>query len=132
MSREKYPTRPADLPPDMTLVELATAYGHHCGRLVDAHHGIGEALASDQLAAHAVAALAVQHELAARSLSGRWVNARDALRNGATLDQVVDAMALDVDEVVLGFSRWAGGQRREKLITDDEYAEIMALVGDHR
>lgn len=128
MTGQKHPTRPADLH-DMTLVELAAAYGQHSSRLVNARHRIGEALPGDQVAAHAIAALAVQHELAERALASRWVIARDGLSYGASVAQVATAMGLDEDEVIFGLTRWASGQRRENLISDSEYAAIVALVG---
>lgn len=86
-----HPTRPTDVPHDVTLTDLATAYGVHSGRLVDAQHGIGEALPGDQLAAHAVAALATSHALADRALWSRWCNVADALRHGATIEAVAEA-----------------------------------------
>jgi hypothetical protein len=122
------PTRPADLPLSATLGQLVEAYHAHAGRLVDARHGLGEPLTAEQLAAHAVAALAVQHVLAERVLWPRWCDVRDALAHGATIDQVAAALGLDEDEVAAGLTSWVDGQRREDLITDVEHTEIVALV----
>lgn len=122
------PTRPADLPYDTTLGQLAEQYYRHAGPLVDARHGLGQPRTAEQLAAHAVAALAVQHALAERVLYSRWVNVRDALTYGATPAAVAVAMGLDDDEVRAGLASWADGQAREGLMTDPERDAVLALV----
>lgn len=123
-------TRPDEVPADMPVSVLAVAYVEHAGRLVRADAGIGAPLTAGQRAAHALAALAYQHALAERALQGRWVNARDALRAGATRQAVAEAMGLDLTEVVTGLRWWADGQVRAGCMTDDERAEVDRLAGD--
>ena len=133
----EYPTCPADLPHDATLGELAEHLHRLIGPLVDARHGLGEPLPADQLAAHAIAALAVQHALAERALYSRWVIMCDALTHGATLEHTAAAMGLEVDEVAVGLRMWADGQHQHAGMSaaarDEVYAmAVRAVRGEHR
>lgn len=122
-----FPTTPAAVP-DVSHGELVDEYHLHIWGLVTAHHGTGAAAPAEVLAQHAVAALAVQHALAERILRTRWVNVRDALTYGATLDDVAAAMGFDPDDVPVGLARWAGGQLCEHLMTRAEYDTVLELV----
>lgn len=123
------PARPAEVDEWVPLEQTARRLHEHEGRLVDARNNIGEPLPAEVVAAHGLAALAIQHHIAARVLYSRWTNARDALTYGATVDQVADAMGLDRDELVAGLTRWADQQLRQRLITAAEHAAVLALVG---
>jgi hypothetical protein len=92
-----FPTRPADLPYQLSYPCLAERVLAHEAHLVDARHDLGDPLSADELAAHALAALACQHALAERILWSRWCNTRAALTFGATVDQTAAAIGLDVD-----------------------------------
>ncbi len=122
-----FPTTPADVP-DWSYREIAEAHLRHIAALVDAHHGTGRQQSPAELAGHAVAALATQHALAERVLQTRWCSARDALTNGASLDDTAAAMGLDVDELVFGLTRWADGQLRRHLMTRAQHDEVLGLV----
>lgn len=135
------PTSPAELPHTLGLTDLVAIYHRHVDPLVDAHHGLGPGLRPGELAGHAIAALAVQHALAERALYTRWVNVRDALRDGATVEQVATAMGLDVDEVTVGLRSWADGQlqlrrdlgpgwpgRHTVGLSEDEHEQVLALL----
>jgi hypothetical protein len=79
------PGRP---PPTASLRRLLDALHDHQGKLVDARHGIGDPVPTEQLARHVVALLAVEHAIADRVLASRWVTVADALTYGATMPRL--------------------------------------------
>lgn len=125
-----WPTSPGDVPADLTPQRLIDALAVHQQVLTSVHLGLADPPPAAELAARAVAVLAVQHALAERVLAGRWVNASDALDLGATVGQVADAMGLDADEVVAGLRSWADGQLCYGLISDAQHDAVVALVED--
>ena len=120
------PTTPHDVP-NAPYREISDALVEHIRFTYDAQHS-GDAVPAADIAAHAVAALALQHALAGRILQSRWVTVRDALAYGATVDDVAAAMALDVDEVVVGLHNWAAARFRENRMTRPQFDATVALV----
>ncbi|MGH4020005.1 MAG: hypothetical protein ACRDT0_12380 [Pseudonocardiaceae bacterium] len=106
------PTRPGEVPDGVALAELADRYGECCYPLLAHRHGVGEPLSAEQLAAHALAALAYGHALAERLSTGRWSISTDALSAGATVRQAAAAMGLESDELRMGLREWTSSRRR--------------------
>jgi hypothetical protein len=126
----RQPRRPADVSSTAPLTTIATGLAGHEWVLVNARHGIGDPVPAEEVTQAASSALALQHALADRALDTGWVNARDALSHGATIDQVAAAMDLTPDEVAFGLGRWADGQRRHGLMAEYEHVTVLALVED--
>ena len=84
------PQRPADVADDATLAELVDAYARHVLVLASARAG-GQSVPADQLAAHAVAALATSVAITDDVRGERAAIVHDALVHGARPDQVADA-----------------------------------------
>ena len=130
------PRTPRDVPDPLPYADLATAVAEHRGRLVHARHGLGDQQPADQVVAHALAALATAHALAERVLRARWCDARDALADGATVDDVAHAMELSRSAVRAGLRDWADGQQRLNAhygdggFTPAEADEVRALVAE--
>lgn len=128
------PRTPRDVPDPLPYADLATAVAEHRGRLVDARHGLGAPQPADQVATHALAALATAHALAERVLWARWCDARDELAHGATVDDVARAMELSRAAVRGGLRDWADGQQRLNAhygdggVTLAEADEVRALA----
>lgn len=79
------PTQPAEIG-HVSLHALADGHHTHFLRLVEHHHGLGEPLTDEQVAAHA-GRPGYQHALDQRALHSRWVVVREALLVGASLVQ---------------------------------------------
>lgn len=92
------------IPHDVPLRTLADRYHANTWPLVAHQHAVGDPLVPDEVAGHALAALATSHALANRGLAGRWCSVTDALHAGATPAEVGRAMDLDADLVVIGLA----------------------------
>lgn len=101
------PRTPDDWAPNVSLRELVGDYLTHAARLVEAERHVGAPESREDVAGHALAAVAAQHAIAERVLHARWCNVRDALTHGASLDDVAAAMAVTTPEVVAGLTSWA-------------------------
>jgi len=122
------PTRPADIPREISLGSLADAYHEHAGRLLGNRHRLGEPLTTEQHAAHTLAVLAYGTALTERAQSGRWIYVCEALATGTPAAQVAAAMDVHEDDLLVGLVLWAGNQRRFGHITDEQHAVVMELV----
>lgn len=60
--------------------------------------------------------------------AGRWVVVVEALAYDASLQQVAEALSLDVDEVIVGLRSWADGQLGHSFITPAQHDEVAALI----
>jgi len=58
----------------------------------------------------------------------RWPTTLAALTEGATLDEVADAMVEHPEDVRIGLTMWAVGQHSEGSISLMRYREIVNLV----
>lgn len=123
-----YPTRPGDIPQQLSLVVLADQHAEHRVQLLLHQHG-DQPLPADQIAGRAVAVLATGQALADRALASRWCYAVDALHAGATAEQVGAALGMDADLALIGIAQWAGEQHQLGLITAERHDEVLALVG---
>jgi hypothetical protein len=124
------PTRPGDLPPSAGLRDLADGYHRHALLLVEHRHGI-RVLTAEQLAEHALAALAYSHALSERALHSRWSIAADALAARTSLEVVGAAMGgLDADELRAGLGRWVRGQRQAGLMPDERCGQVLGFLFD--
>jgi hypothetical protein len=121
------PQRPRDVF-RVALVVLAGLYHEHLGPTINALHGIGKQLPREQVARHAVAALAIGQAIEQYVRGDRWSTVRDALTYGATVAEVAGALDLELDEVAAGVTSWADGQARSCGMTADEHARVIALV----
>lgn len=90
-------TKPTELYVEATLREL------------DAHGGRGRA-AGDVDVRDVLTQLAIGEELARRYSAMRWSSVHAALRAGASMRQLADALDIAPDEVVAGFRGWVSGQ----------------------
>ena len=124
------PTRPGDIPDNVTLRELADGYASHVQSLIEHRYDIGDPLTTEQRLAHALAALAYQHALAERVLYSRCSIATDALAAGASLETVGAAMGgLEPEQVRYTVRRWAISQHRQGLMEDARRDEVLRLAG---
>jgi len=125
------PTRPRDvIDTPGGLKRLVAAYDAHTDALFDNRHGLADhPLTAEEHGAHVVAVLAYAAAIAERAQQPRWVHAREALSVGVTGERVAAAMGLSWPEVARELARWAEEQRRFGLITDDEHAAVLALIG---
>ena len=129
MSAMPDPTRPDEVPHQMTRIELAEAISRHAEALTS--HQCGVTVVPDaELAGHCLAELAYSAELAERILLRRWVVAVEALGTGETPERVATAMHLTPDELYSGLRRWVAQRRRLGLIGAERHAEVLALIGD--
>ncbi len=122
----EFPTSPADIPYDADLAVLVKRYHEHAWALTGQRRYGPQPVS--ELAAHAVAALAVQHVIADRVLYGRWINVGDALAFGATVEQVAKAMGLDEDEVRGGLGRWVDGMVRVGHFSPAQRDAVLDLL----
>ncbi|WP_445184564.1 hypothetical protein ACTXG6_40330 [Pseudonocardia sp. Cha107L01] len=104
-----YAQRPADIPEETSVTDLAA-----------------------ELVGHSLALLAHQHVLAERMLTARWPIARDALLNGASTEDVAEAVGLLPEDLAAGLRGWADYQRSARLLTDAAHAEVVTLLGGAR
>ena len=114
-----------------SLFELADRYHGHLTALVNHDLGIGKPEPIGRLRASALGALAIGEELIRQMLADRWTTVRDALRLGATVADVAVALDVAPGDVITGMSTWAHGQYRHATMTDDQHAEVFALLGLH-
>lgn len=125
------PQRAADIPHAATFRNLVLAFEAHNWALLTSRHD-GPVLPPAEFAARSLAVLVLGHVLRERLRLGQWLTVRDALIHGATVQQVAEAMALDVDEVTFGLRSWADGQLAHGLISGDDHAAALALVAPGR
>ena len=124
------PTRPDAMPHTTSLRELAERYHEHVLPLIE-HRCEIVVLTDAQRGTHAIGALVYSHALSERALHPRWSIAVDALSAGATAEAVGAAMGgLEPDELRAGLRRWADGQHREGLITEQRRRQVRALVSE--
>ena len=119
------PQRPADLAGNHTLADLVDAYHRHLVRLVAARGG-GDRLAADQLAAHAVAALAIGQAVTDDLRGERATIVADALAHGAGPDQVAAAQATDTDGAPTPLDREPRSVRYPWTTRDDRFDSLQA------
>lgn len=124
---ESYPTRPGDIPSNATLVDLAEEITEHQLALLAHRHG-NKQLDAAQLRTVTLATLACRTALATEAAEARWMFAADALSAGATVEEVGAAMGVHPDDLPVFLASWAAEQRRLRLITDERYDEVLALV----
>lgn len=124
------PTRPGQIPRDLTLVDLAEARCRHTLALADHRYGLAPPLGRPELAGHCLAVLAYSAALSERALEGRWLYAADALHAGAGVDQVAAALGLTVVELRAGLRGWAHGQARRGYISPEEHAQVLGLIAE--
>src|SRR4051794_13552707 len=113
------PRRPADVPLTAAIRDLLLAFESHNWALLTARYGQGVVMPREEFAARSLAVLVLGHVLAERLRLGQWVTVRDALTHGGTVEQVAEAMALDVDEVTFGLRAWADAQLTHQLMSAD-------------
>jgi hypothetical protein len=126
-----YITRPRDLD-GAGLRELLDGYEMHTSALVNHEHGIGRPEPVARLRSSALDALCIGAQVEQRMRNERWTTVRDALRLGASVDDVATALDLTVAEVTAGLRSWADGQHRHGLLTTEQYAEVYALLRGSR
>ena len=101
---QRLPRRPTDLDPRATLVDLIDAYQRLLVTLTAVRLG-NAAMARDDVAGLALAALATAHAVVDDLFVERWTLVREALRSGASVAEVGTAMGgLEADEVAAGLS----------------------------
>ena len=124
------PTRPGDIPDNVTLRELADGYAFHVQPLIEHRYDIGDPLTTEQRLAHAIAALAYQHALAERALHSQWSIATDALAAGASLDTVSAAMGWPHTghRVSDALRWWASDQHWQGLMDVARRDEVLRLA----
>jgi predicted component of type VI protein secretion system len=83
-------------------------------------------LSAARLSNEALGVLATGRALAEQLLATRWTTVFDALRYGASLDQVAAAMGLDIDKTRAGSMSWLDGQRAEGILSEAEYVWLRA------
>jgi hypothetical protein len=119
-----FPTR-SDEMPDATVDQLFDAYSRHLIAAVALR-------ASDPahlLAAHAVAALAIEQAIVDTFVTERWWLVRDGLAGGATAEEVGVALGgLEVSQVAAGLGSWADRQHRAGELSDVEHDAVLALI----
>lgn len=122
--------RPSDVHPDWPLRRVAAVYSEHVLRLRHYHHGIGQsaALPPHRVIGHAITALAAGTELVDRVSTLRWSLAVDALGHGATHEETAAAMGIDIAQLRIGIGEWADGLLRERLMTPERHADVLALL----
>lgn len=125
------PTCPAEIPDETPIQRLTEAYWWKTETLVDHAEGVAP-ITPDSHRDVSIAALAYSAKITARLDSERWPLVVEALSTGASTDQVADALALDVDNVVGGLLHWADKQRQAGRITIERHAEITRLVMPRR
>lgn len=121
------PVRPVDFAL-LSLRELLDLWHGHTAVIFADRHQLADPLPVDQLAEHALEALAAGQALADQLNAMRWVGACEALAYGAPLDDVAAALNLEVDEVVIGLGSWADRQLRHGLMTPARHDEVLALL----
>lgn len=129
-----FPERPADVPGEVAVAQLAEALHQHRLRVIDARHGVGEPLPGRRVAGHALAALALSAALVDRLASTRWADVLVALVHGATTGQLALATGLDEGEVIAQIAGYVGAQVRlnerwpDAGMTPAEADEVRALL----
>jgi hypothetical protein len=121
------PRRPVDVPAGAVFRDVVVALEAHGWALLTSRHG-GPRLTRDEVAAHCLALLTLGHVLADRLRLGQWVNVRDALQHGATVEQVAEAMELTPIEITFGLRSWADAQLTHGLMSAVDHAAVLALV----
>lgn len=129
--------RPEDLGPVVPLRMLVELLGEVTGR-VFAEQAAGGVLDVDDV----LTVLAVRTRIGQEMTRPRWCWVRDALRAGATLPQIAEALAIAADadraveEVRHGYHAWVQGQvqlyslqGRQPGLSPAEAADALALLG---
>ncbi|WP_219413947.1 hypothetical protein [Pseudonocardia nigra] len=106
--------------------ELLAGHEYAVALLVNAEHGIGEPRSHDVLRAAALDALELSVALIRQLRDGQWTNAADAVRYGATLGQVAEAMDLPRAELVAGLQRHIVANTTTDLLE----ASLRAVLDD--
>lgn len=113
--------RPRDTPGGYT--KPTELYVEAMLRELDGTHGGRGRAAGDLDVRDVLTQLAIGAELARRYTAMRWTAVRTALRAGATLRQLTDALDIPPDEVAAGFRGWVSGQLRLRA----EYGGAIGL-----
>lgn len=121
------PTRPEQIPGEVTLPELAEHRHRHALMMIEHRCGI-TVVEGPELVGHALAVLAYSTELSRRALYGRWAYAAEALAGGADLVQLAAAVDLSVDELRSELRGWAQRQHRFGYLEPDRHAQLLALL----
>ncbi|MEV1295742.1 hypothetical protein [Pseudonocardia sp. NPDC049635] len=106
------PRKPADVPEFTPLEHMAQALSGHRAVLVDVRHGLGRERSRDEIADHALAAVAIGKRIASAAAAGLWCDGMDALAHGATLADVAAALDLPAGVALVGLHEYVDGQAR--------------------
>lgn len=124
-----FPARPDQVPAEASAGAVLDAYQRHLVVLVADRAG-SPTVQPDQLARHAIAALAFAHALVDALAVERWPIVRDGLFYGASVARLgAAAGGLEVDEVTARLTSWADRLHGEGRLSAREYDSILVLVG---
>lgn len=106
------PRKPADVPEFTPLQHMAQALSGHRSVLVDVRHGLGPDRSREEVADHALAAVAIGKRIAVAAAAGLWCDSMDALAHGADLADVAEALDLPLAATRTGLHEYVDGQAR--------------------
>lgn len=122
------PQRPADVPDDVVVDELLDAYQRHLFTVTLDRPGT-PGLSDEQVARHALAALALGQAVVDTFAAERWPLVRRGLAHGATRAQIGAALGgLEVDEIAAGLASWADREHDEGRLAEVDWIDVRDLA----
>lgn len=122
------PTRPSEVP----TTELEITLWDFLNAVLDIDDAINLSDPASEVVSIALAALAYQSVILERVLIPRWRMVYEALRHGASAEQVTAAAGLDARETQSGWHRWADEQVRVGWMTPADRHTVSKLIGGER